>query len=249
MNPAHRTPPRPVNPRSAARGFSLVELLTAVAVLAILVTILVPTVGGARTAALKARTRAQFGQWAAAIEQFRQEYGSYPQFRTQGLINVIGADSTTPTAEHTFHDILTGQRRDPSANNWQTNRPNRVPPFPEVQNSRRVRFLTFSESDLISAADVAAGYAPNSQLNFICDAFHNTSIAVMVDRNLDGVINGRDITSGSPPAVTIPNTSTSLRPATSDVPTTTTGGIRANVIFYCAPPNATANTDLLFSWK
>jgi prepilin-type N-terminal cleavage/methylation domain-containing protein len=52
-------------------GFTLIELLTVLAIIGMLAGILVPTVGAARNAAWNARTRVQFAQWAAAMEQFR----------------------------------------------------------------------------------------------------------------------------------------------------------------------------------
>ena len=56
--------------RSAA--FTLIELLTVIAIIGILAAILIPTTSSARTAAKKAKTRGQFSQWGAAIEAFRQ---------------------------------------------------------------------------------------------------------------------------------------------------------------------------------
>jgi prepilin-type N-terminal cleavage/methylation domain-containing protein len=233
---------------SPLRGFTLVELLVVVAIIGILAAILVPTASSARNAAKRARTRAQFSQWGAAFEAFRQEYGTYPQlFTPSGQKFVNQGASTTATAEHLFHDVLTGQRRDPSANNWQSNRPNRSPPFPEVQNPRRVRFVSFTDADFVTAADVTAGSNTNAQLNFIRDAFHNVSIAVVVDSNLDGVINGRD-SAGGFPAVTVSGGTNTIRPTTV-VPTGNTGGLHAGVIFYSAPPGASTENDLIMSWR
>src|SRR5258707_15486382 len=64
------------------RAFTLIELLTVIAVIGILAAILIPTTASARVAANKAKTRGQLAQWAAAIEGFRQEYGYYPPFET-----------------------------------------------------------------------------------------------------------------------------------------------------------------------
>jgi prepilin-type N-terminal cleavage/methylation domain-containing protein len=235
-------------PSRRACAFTLIELLTVIAILGILSAILLPTLSGARVAANKAKTRAQFAQWSAAFEAFRQEYGAYPQLFTasaQKLVNQ-GAN-TTATAEHLFHDTLAGQRRDPSATNWQSNRPGRTPPFPETQNSRRVRFVSFSESDFVTPADVSAGRNTAAQLNLLRDAFYNTSLAVVTDANLDGVINGRD-SSGGFPAVLVPGGATTIRPTTV-LTSGTTGGTRAGVLFYSAPSGATSENDLVMSWR
>jgi hypothetical protein len=154
--------------------------------------------------------------------------------------------STTATQEHLFFDTLTGRKRDPTGT-WRTIT-TRTPPLPEAQNTRRIQFVSFTDSDLVTAADVTAGYNTNAQLNFIRDGFHNTSIAVVTDANLDGVINGRDSTGGYP-AVTVSGGTLTIRPLTTDLPTTTTGGIHAGVVFYSAPPGASTGSDLIMSWK
>ena len=234
--------------RSLGEGaFTLVELLAVVAVIGILATILVPTLSSARTAAKKARTRTQFSQWSAAFEAFRQEYGSYPQFAATGaqkLVNPPGT-SNNPQAVHLFHDTLTGQRRDP-AGTWPTATTG-TPPPPQAQNTRRIKFVAFTDVDFVTAADVTAGLNVAGQLWWVRDGFNNTSIAVVTDANLDGVINGRDSTGGFPP-VTVAGGTLAIRPTTV-VTTGTTGGIHAGVIFYSAPPTASTEADLIMSWK
>ena len=242
---AHR--PLPIVHAKMWRAFTLVELLAVIAVIGILATILVPTLSYARTAANKARTRTQFSQWAAAFEAFRQEYGSYPQLYPSGAQHLVNQSaSTTATAEHLFYDTLTGHRRDPTGA-WNTPT-NRTPPMPQSQNPRRIQFVAFTDNDMVTSADVTNGYNTNAQLNFIRDGFHNTSIAVITDSNLDGVINGRDSTGGYP-AVTVSGGTLTIRPLPADLPTTTTGGIHQGVIFYSAPPGASTGSDLIMSWK
>lgn len=239
--------PPPI-PRSVLRAFTLIELLTVVAIIGILAAIIVPTAGGARKSANKAKVRAQFSAWTSAFEAFRQEYGSYPQLSTAGaqkLVNPIGT-STQATQVHLFHDILTGRRRDPSTA-WPTTT-NGTPPPPQAQNTRRVQFINFTDADFVTQADVTAGRNTAAQLNWIRDPFYNTSIACVTDANLNGVINGSDTTGGFPP-VTAADSTTVVRVTTATLPTGTTGGVHAGVIFYSAPPGATTEADLILSWK
>lgn len=244
FSPLHRRVPRSRD----SRAFTLIELLTVVAIIGILAAILIPTAGGARKSANKAKVRAQFSSWTSAFEAFRQEYGAYPQLSATGaqkLVNPLGT-STQATQVHLFHDILTGRRRDPSAV-WPTTTAG-TPPPPQVQNSRRIQFINFAENDFVTQADVTAGRNTAAQLNFIRDAFYNTSIACITDTNLNGVINGSDTTGGFPP-VTAADSTTVIRVSATTLPTGATGGVHAGVIFFSAPPGATTEADLILSWR
>jgi len=236
-------------PSGARRAFTLIELLAVIAILGILAAILVPTVSSARTSAYKAKTRAQFSQWASAFEAFRQEYGTYPQLFTNGTQKLVNQGATTQASgNHLFYDLLSGVHRDGTALTGATTG-NPVPAL--GQNTRRIRFYSFPDNEIVTQADVNNGFNTAAQLNFIHDAFHNTSIAVVTDSNLDGVINGRDATGGYP-SVTVAGGTTAIRPTgtgTSPVTTATTGGVRAGVIFYCAPPGASTEADFILSWK
>lgn len=236
-----------------ARAFTLIELLTVIAILGVLTAILLPTARSARRSASRAMTRAQFAGWATGFEQFRQEYGSYPQLFQNGAQKLVNQGATTTLAgNHLFHDVLAGVRRDGQPLQGATT----GNPTPALgQNPRRIRFVSFTEADFITQADVNAGRAQANRLNLIRDAFYNHSIAVITDANLDGVINGRDTTGGYP-AVEVAGGTTTIRPTGAGASTTntglttaTTGGVRAGVIFYCAPPGSTSENDLLMSWR
>jgi len=204
-----------MTPRSSrVAGFTLLELLSVLAILGILAALIFPSVGGARRSANKAKTRVQFTQWAAAIESFRGEYGYYPAFDASNLVN-----GGATASDHLFHDILAGRKRDGAALT--------VGSAAALQNRKSISFYSFSDADFTPA-------------NLIRDAFDNTTIAVLVDKDLDGIIRpGTDFTA-------LPSVG-GIVPTSADFPA---AGVRVGVIFYAPAQGATvANPEFIFSWK
>jgi prepilin-type N-terminal cleavage/methylation domain-containing protein len=203
-------------------AFTLLELLSVIAIIGVLAALIFPAVRAARVSANKARTKVQFSQWAAAVEGFRGEYGYYPALDPAALVNAGAA--TALTGDHLFHDILAGRKRDGSPLS---------PTSPAAtQNRKHISFHSFSDADFTNASSPIP--------NLLRDAFDNTEIAVLVDRNLDGVIR---VGSDYPvlPAVG------GLTPTAADFPAT---GVRAGVVFYAPAPGADAtNPAFIFSWK
>ena len=62
----------------AKKGFTLVELLTTVTIIAMLIGILIPSMRMVRGVAKEARQRAQLTTISMAISAFRNDYGDYP---------------------------------------------------------------------------------------------------------------------------------------------------------------------------
>jgi prepilin-type N-terminal cleavage/methylation domain-containing protein len=203
-------------------GFTLLELLSVIAIIGILAALIFPGVRAARVAANKARTKVQFSQWAAAIEGFKSEYGHYPAFHSSALVN--GGATPAAAGDHLFHDLLAGRKRDGAA----------LPAagLAAMQNRKLIGFHSFNEAEFTHAMSSAA--------NLLRDAFENTEIAVLVDRDLDGFIRvGSDY-----PALPVVN---GLAPGAADFPA---GGIRAAVLFYAPAPGAdAAHPEFIFSWK
>jgi prepilin-type N-terminal cleavage/methylation domain-containing protein len=196
------------------RAFTLLELLSVLAILGLLAGLILPSVGAARRSAHRAKSKVQFAQWAAAIESFRGEYGYYPAFDSSNLVN-----GGVTAADHPFHDILAARKRDGTGLT--------AGGAAAVQNRKAIAFLLFSEADFNAAG-------------LIRDAFDNTAIAVLVDKDLDGVIRaGADFT-------TLPEVG-GMIPSRDDFPA---GGVRAGVVFYAPVPGTTAsNPEFIFSWK
>ncbi|MBK8475888.1 MAG: prepilin-type N-terminal cleavage/methylation domain-containing protein [Opitutaceae bacterium] len=205
---------------SRLRAFTLVELLTVIAVLSILAAILVPVVGRAQEAARRARVKTQFAQWAVALEGFRAEYGYYPNFSTTTTAP-LPSDCRINEVPGLFFQTLTGRREDGAA-----------PDLPRAlaANPRRVAFLTFT------ADEVGSGANPP-----ISDGFGNTDIVLLVDRDGDGLIS----LPGPPPAVVGAQTGVVLIPDAAAFPA---GGVRAGVLFYSAGSGRNEE-DIVYSWR
>ena len=217
MNPSPVSAARPpactpAQGRWRRAGFTLVELLTVIAIIGVLATILIPTTAAVRTTAKRAKTKVQFGQWAVAMEQFRQEYGYYPAIDG-------GSGRVNPAL---FAGALTGQTLDgrAAADRSQLS-----------GNSRQLRFYYIGEGEL------------NETRTELTDAFGNTDIAVIYDKNGDGMIGSAD---GEVVAVRGQGGTAAWAPGGKDL--NLTAGVRAGVIFYSAG-NGLEPGDLVLSWK
>jgi prepilin-type N-terminal cleavage/methylation domain-containing protein len=198
--------------RSPGAAFTLVELLTVVAILAVLASIGFPTLMAARSSAAKARTRSQFTQWTLACAQFRQEYGFFPS---------LGTDHRLATVADTagFIRALTGRNPDGSVV---------ADPADLGGNTRRLRFISLAESDLVEGR--------------LVDAFGNVEFGFLRDQDADGVI--RPGVDGEIAAVAGVD-GNAVVPAATAFPAM---GIRAGVAFFSAGRGTSAE-DCVMSWR
>lgn len=142
-----------------SHAFTLIELLTVIAVIAILAGILTPVASGVIRQSRIASSKARLWQYITALESFKAEYNYYPQVYTQDANNNGLIDLSTNSAN--FIKVLSGV--DAAGGNF-----------------RKIRFYSFSENEFENQ---------DSTTDQLSDQFNNTAIFIMVDLDGDGIIN------------------------------------------------------------
>ena len=88
-------------PRASALAFTLVELLTVIAIIAILMGLLFPAIGIIKEQARKVQAKSDVTNIVAAVKQYYTEYGKYPAVQdpppTGGADDLVGDAVITPT--------------------------------------------------------------------------------------------------------------------------------------------------------
>jgi prepilin-type N-terminal cleavage/methylation domain-containing protein len=153
-------------------GFSLVELLTVIAVIAILIAILVPVASTVRDSALRGKTRSQLAQYATAYEAFRADQGHYPS------MGAPGAEFSLRGNNAVFIETLSGFSMDGQAPSH---------PYALRANPRRIRYYTFTSNEFARPGEPHAGE--------LVEAFGNPNIHVVIDRQGTGVVRASDFAS------------------------------------------------------
>jgi prepilin-type N-terminal cleavage/methylation domain-containing protein len=203
------------------RAFTLIELLTVIAIIGILAAIIIPTTTKVRETSRKAKVRSQFSQWSAAIDNFRAEYGYYPNFSSTTSGTIPDAAKVNDVAGLFFH-TLAGR----DGNGATTD----LLPRAKQANTKRIAFTTFSDEE------ASAGVNP-----LVSEAFGNTDIAVIVDRDLNGVIPKSVITAVAVDSVQSGNP---YSPPTAII----SNDVRAGVIFFSAG-KGDSDKDIVYSWR
>ena len=146
-------------------AFTLIELLTIIAVIGILAGILIPLASGVIKQARIAASKAQLWQYVTAIENFKAEYNYYPTiFSGESTYSLERAEDSKD-----FIEALSGRGLDNGS---------------AVQvggNSNSIQFHSFSSSECFDLD----GTIQNHRL---ADRFNNTSISIKVDGDGDGYV-------------------------------------------------------------
>ena len=95
--------------RARAAGFTVIEILTSLAIITILTAIAFPAIQGIKNRQALARARSELALLAQALEEFRRHYGDYPQ--TGGFAQAPAdrnQELATVNAQAKFFNALTG---------------------------------------------------------------------------------------------------------------------------------------------
>ena len=159
--------------KEAKRAFTLIELLTVIAVIFILLVIVVPSLRVVQKSVKKSASQARFNQWVSAIEFFRQEYGYYPWTRNTESDTILNLNNRNFGV--TFVETLSGRNANGD-------------PVTTGGNRRGLSFYTFSNKDFFYDPETDA-----INVNTLVDAFNNHKIMLVLDSDEDGqVVAGPD---------------------------------------------------------
>lgn len=160
--------------KAPRRAFTLIELLTVVAIIGLLATILIPAVGSAKTSAKKAQSRSLFNGLSTALVNYQSDYGYYPNI---GTIR-SGTAATT---------LTTGTNGAGSGNSQELvvalsgrNLPGGGGGNLDTLNPRRSPYYSFAESEFFRNTSGVV------QDGVLADGFNNPVIRVIVDADGDG---------------------------------------------------------------
>jgi prepilin-type N-terminal cleavage/methylation domain-containing protein len=168
-------------------GFTLVELLTVIAIIGILAGALFPAIGGIRKRARQSSAQTAFSQWASGIARYKQTYGFYP--------NIGGNYVTNADTLHDLGDAAINGRFVRALFGRQPTGTRLSDADRRLLNRNAEEFVGFSRDDYEDPVNF-------SDASRLVDRFGNRRIRVIFDTD-----NNTSIRSITPPggAVSLPN--------------------------------------------
>lgn len=174
------------------RAFTIVELLTVVAIIAILVGLLVPSMNMARNFANEAKQRVQIATLDQAILLFRNENGDYPPAPPKdpmsGMPEVMGYTSSQILAEAMFGLDLLGCYQ---GTTWQGDILEYTSAPGNNLQTRFPRYLDMDTFDVVNVADyyydfdISSLLVPESYV--ICDVFGHRKMDIGTQQQTVGL--------------------------------------------------------------
>lgn len=165
--------------RSAKRrAFTLIELLTVIAIIGILATMIVGVVAVVKKQARVAASKKMYQEWSGALEQYKSAYGMYPFIgdrRTNGD-RFIDLRNTRDAAE--FIKCLSG--KNPLFDG--------APGAPLSPEDAR-KFNRMGKEFCSFGADALQKTDAGTYTNLLADKFDNTRIRIYMDADNNGIIN------------------------------------------------------------
>lgn len=157
-------------PGGGRGGFTLIEVITVIAILIILAGILIPSILSVQNRAKRAQTEALFGKIVNSLTLYYQDHGGYPDFSGNLSNGDVIVELNNSEQWRAFTGILAMSRPDGSAFENPQNEP-----LIKKFNPKRKRYFDLQLKELASLQG-------NSGL---VDGFGNPNIVVVVDADLD----------------------------------------------------------------
>lgn len=168
----------------ARKAFTLIELLTVIAIIGILAGMVIGITSVVQKKAKVAASKAMFQQWCSAIEQYKSSYGQYPYLNNKyetANDTVVSLDSTATVSE--FVKCMTG--RQPifdGAGPLSTGTGGDQKKY----NARGISFCSFGP-EAFEMDGSGSGYTRK-----LTDRFGNTNIRLVMDTDGNGIVKPTD---------------------------------------------------------
>jgi prepilin-type N-terminal cleavage/methylation domain-containing protein len=155
------------------RGFTIVEVVTVIAIITILLSLLISAVLGIQNKAKRAKSEALFGKLITSLAAYRKDYGAYPNIGTGSESGDMLIDLNNGEQWERFAQIMALSLPDGSVIENPQNDAALKKSDPKM---KRYFDLQLAELEKIDGGDR------------LVDAFGNPHIYIVVDADLDGRI-------------------------------------------------------------